>query len=290
MTTHTTSRPSRTHPGRTHHPLQRPALLEQITGSLLGLATAEACAGTYGHQPSDRTTTQVLAITRAYEAATALTDAHDSGCFTGPINAGELITAATRGSTLEQRGDGGRDSTIAAARALPCGLVRPDAALRATEASRAADAPHPHAPCRQAAIAYAALLAAILAGHSPASAIDVVQHDRTLSPEAREAVVLGAHAELASLDTSARPLPALSVAVWALRQTGSFLEILAEVTSTVGTSAARAAMVGGVLGARDGDEAIPTPWTSELEHTATTIRAVAADLTWLHCHQSTWSA
>jgi ADP-ribosylglycohydrolase len=114
----------------------------------------------------------------------------------------------------------------------------------------------------------------LLDGVEAAQAVDMVAGGAGLHPEVLAALTEALRGPLGQLNPSTYVVDTLRVAVAALVQPGSFEDILVEVVNLGGDADSTGATAGGLLGARDGINAIPERWLAQLEYRARFTDAV----------------
>ena len=169
----------------------------------------------------------------------------------------------------------------ALSRALMSGIATVDPTGRRGEAVELAalscDKPDAH----DSAAALAHLMAAVLDGAGPLSAVASTYWEAPIGEQARNAMAAGIGGSPGRFGRLTAPLELLATAVWALQQTRAWEAILGEVTA-VSYDPAAAAVAGCFLGARDGDGAVPTALLRSLGCVDATV-ALAARLEWVRC-------
>ena len=206
---------------------------------------------------------------------------------TGPRDVGGTTAAAlcayqanrdpsTCGAAVAERAMGAGNGSLM--RALPTGLVRADPVQRAAEARELSAVTHADRRCVDACVAYCDLVAHLLDDVEPLDAItDVIDHS-PIGVDVRQVLADAAVATLPAdrLDTSGYVLATLQVAVWAVCQPGTLEDVLIEVVNLGGDADTAGAVAGGLLGARDGTQAVPTRWTDRLEYRDRILAAAPA--------------
>jgi len=151
-------------------------------------------------------------------------------------------------------------------RCLPTGLIRVNEEVRRREAAEISAITHSDPRCIDACVAYTDLVALLLEAAKPDEALETVLQRTPLHEDVRTALVEAKAAKLRELNPSTFVIDTLRVAVCALLQPASFEEILVEVVNLGGDADSTGAVAGGLLGARDGDVAIPERWLEPLEY------------------------
>lgn len=186
---------------------------------------------------------------------------------------------AKAGSGHGQAGNGSLMRTI------PVALARPDRAARHREAVAISAITHDDARCTGACVAYCDLVDLLVAGIGPETAVERVLAEEWLdefSPHIRRALMFGADLAPDSLRLAGPEiipamehgpyggggyvLDALTISVGALLTPDPFDDVLPMVIQLGGDADTNGAIAGGLLGARDGIDAIPEEWLAPLEH------------------------
>jgi ADP-ribosyl-[dinitrogen reductase] hydrolase len=151
-------------------------------------------------------------------------------------------------------------------RCLPTGLVRTDPEQRRRDAAEISAITHSDPRCIDACVAYCDLVALLLDGVEAAQAVETVAAGAGLHPEVLAALTEALRGPLGHLNPSTYVVDTFRVAVAALVQPGSFEDILIRAVNLGGDADSTAATAGGLLGARDGINAIPERWLAQLEY------------------------
>ena len=223
--------------------------------------------GTIAGQPTDDTE-MALALARSmlaagrYDAKTALA-AYRAWFASAPIDIGRTTRAA-----LEGRPDASSEANGSLMRASPIGVWAAGDPARAAAAARADSAlTHPNPVCGDACAAYAAAIASGIAGGNRAAMLSAAlahaSATHAVSP-ARSAIERAAQGE-AVLDFASKQgwvLVALQNAFFHLLHASDFEEALLATVAAGGDTDTNAAIVGALLGAALGIEAIPPRWVA----------------------------
>lgn len=249
-----------------------------------GIHTEITGGGAFGWRPGQGTddTDLTIAVARAYAGGYqlgAVTEhflwwyegrPRDIGGMTAAslrrIADGEEPLAAGAAATAAAGGGGAGNGSLM--RALPTGLARAHPELCAREAAEISAVTHADPRCVHACVAYTAIVSALVEG---AAVPEALHAGRETTPPVRAAEVDAALAtpaatSLADLPTTGYVVHSLAVAVWALQQPGSLEELLVAVVNRGDDADTTGAITGGLLGARDGVEAVPTRWVDQLEY------------------------
>jgi ADP-ribosylglycohydrolase len=239
--------------------------------------------GPFGWEPGEPTddTSLTAVVLRAYESGFTLeavadgmlawyrSDPKDVGGATAAALARYGITGDPRssGAGSGQRGNG------SLMRCIPTALARLDDARRTNESRLISAITHDDVVCVEACVTYNEIVAGLLTGADPGSALRcALTHCQ--NAEVAAALELGRTltlAPLADLGESGVPhgnggyvLDSLSLAVAGLVDERSFEEILIDVVSLGGDADTTGAVTGGLVGARDGLASIPSRWLEPL--------------------------
>jgi ADP-ribosyl-[dinitrogen reductase] hydrolase len=282
----------------------RPALQERIAGGLLGLAagdalgaTVEFCTpgairqrhgvhrditggGAFGWRPGQGTddTDLAYAVAATYAGGYSLPDVAAAFLewFDGrPVDVGGTTAAAlghlrrhgcpeVSGSAVADRANSAGNGSLM--RCLATGLARGDRRTRRIEAVEISAVTHADRRCTQACVAYCDLVSLLLDGATPDHAVEEVLRSSPMSADVRRAIDGAGELIGAELDTSGYVLATLQVGVWALLQPRSVEDVLVEVANLGGDADTTTAVAGGLLGVRDGADAIPARWVDRLEY------------------------
>lgn len=166
-------------------------------------------------------------------------------------------------------------------RCIPTALFTHSKEERIKESKAISAFTHNDTRCTVSCAAYNEIVAALVEGKSPQEAVAIgIQVAQELKHPAVEAAIergkelsmqkLGSEGPGHELPdhTSGYVLQSFSVAVAALLDTRSFEDILIDVTRIGGDTDTNGAIAGGLLGARDGVEAIPERWLNTLQFRA----------------------
>lgn len=176
-------------------------------------------------------------------------------------------------------------------RCLPTALARGDRTLRILESGEISAITHDDPLCVWSCVAYNEIAAALLEGAPVAGAVEAGRDAAATGrdPAAAQSVV-GAIDEGRGLDLvalandggnpygkSGYVLHSLSLAVAAVLDPRPLEEVLIDVVHLGGDADTNGAIAGGLLGVRDGADAIPARWVNALQY-ADRMRAAAAPL------------
>lgn len=281
----------------------RPALEQRVAGGLLGLATGDAlgatvefCSpatirqrygvhreiiggGAFGWRPGQGTddTDLAYAVAAAYAEGYSL-DRVASRFLAwfdgGPRDIGGTTAAALRhlrhtgpglsGAAVAERTNSAGNGSLM--RCLATGLVRRDRRLRRAEAVEISAITHADRRCTQACVAYCDLVSHLIDGATPDHAVEEVLRSSPLGADVHKAIAAAGELLAAELDTSGYVLATLQVGIWALLQSRPLEEVLVDVANLGGDADTTAAVAGGLLGVRNGVDAIPPRWLEQLEY------------------------
>lgn len=172
-------------------------------------------------------------------------------------------------------------------RCLPTALAVRERDRRMDESMRISAITHADPRCMVSCAAYNEMVAALLEGQSAEEAVEAGQvAARELDSKAVvDAIVYGKHLLPAMLvrtgetfledDAAGYVLDSLSLAVAAVLDSRALPEVLIDIVRIGNDTDSNGAIAGGLLGARDGVEAIPPQWTDVLQF-AEEFRAAAA--------------
>jgi ADP-ribosylglycohydrolase len=151
-------------------------------------------------------------------------------------------------------------------RCLATGIVRPDARRRRAEAVAISTVTHADQRCVEACAAYCDLVHHLLEGASADEAVDAVLKETRLGDEVRGAITAAGWLEASELSRGGYVVTTLQVGVWALLQPRALEEVLVDVVNLGGDADTTGAVAGGLIGVRDGVDAIPARWLERLEY------------------------
>jgi len=276
--------------------------LERIAGGLLGVAagdalgaTVEFCSaerirveygvhcevvggGAFGWRPGQGTDDSDLTacVARGYAAGYELHDV--AGRFLrwyggGPRDIGGLTALAL--GWLAEHGDPRRSGAAASSgddagngslmRALPTALARRDGTVRRREAAEISAITHADQRCVESCQAYVELGTALLDRLPVPTALEraraVARH-----PAVLDALQTDPRRDVSTLPTTGYVIHSLAAAVWAVQQPASFEQLVVAVVNRGEDADTTGAIVGGLLGVRDGVTAIPDRWLRKLEY------------------------
>jgi ADP-ribosylglycohydrolase len=165
-------------------------------------------------------------------------------------------------------------------RCLPTALAVQDRAQRIRESQEISAITHDDARCTVSCAAYNEIVAALLAGTSPAAAVGAgtATAVELAGTAVVDALALGAAlvpAELAESGPAGLPghdaggyvLDSLALAVAAVLDPRPLTEVLIDIVRIDADADTNAAIAGGLLGARDGADALPRSWVHVLQFT-----------------------
>lgn len=177
-------------------------------------------------------------------------------------------------------------------RCLATGLFQPDRARLIDESIRISRVTHDDARCTVACAVYNTVVAELIRGTPADAAVAageaVAAQLETVDDGGRpvlDAVKLGRRVSVADMARDGPPaemkgqctgyvLETLAVAVAAVLDGRSLRDVLVDVVRIGGDTDTNAAVAGGLLGARDGDEAVPVEWAEKLQF-ASEFREIA---------------
>ncbi|KAF2727366.1 ADP-ribosylglycohydrolase family protein [Polyplosphaeria fusca] len=160
-------------------------------------------------------------------------------------------------------------------RCIPTGLFAPTKERRREESMAISAFTHNDTRCTVTCAIYNEMVAALISGKSPAEAVQVgealaaelgnndvekaLERAKTMSPATLAEEGPGEH------KFGGFVLDSLMLAIAALLDARSLEDVLVDVVRVGGDTDTNAAIAGGLLGARDGIEAIPQRWLSKLQ-------------------------
>lgn len=176
----------------------------------------------------------------------------------------------------------GRSGNGSLMRCIPTGLFQTDPQKLITESQRISKITHDDEVCTISCAAYNAIVSKLIDGVGPSDAIAAGQEvAKTLEPEGESgqvfrAIELAKTLVIADMAQRGPPpelrygcsgyvLETLSVAVAAILDVRSLEDVLVDVVRIGRDTDTNAAVAGGLLGARDGEEAIPKRWKDKLQ-------------------------
>ncbi len=288
-----------------------PKTEERIAGGLLGVATGDALGatlefmspeaiaenygvhrdiiggGSFRWRPGQGTDDSDLtwAVARSYTEGPYSLD-RVAGAFldwyrSGPRDIGGTTAAAL--DRLARDGDprssgetGGRScGNGSLMRCIPTALVRPDPDLRRRELAEISAVTHAHRCCVDACVAYGEIVAALMENEPADTAIERAA-ELDLDDRVSTALEVDASLSARDLPTTGYVIDSLRCAVWALRQSDSFEDLLVMLVNRGGDTDTTGAIAGGLLGVARGIDAIPTRWLEPLEYLDTFTTAAKA--------------
>jgi ADP-ribosylglycohydrolase len=161
-------------------------------------------------------------------------------------------------------------------RATPIGLVADDLAQAVDAAQRDAQLTHGDPAASVASQSLCAGLVALRAGKEPLTAAraQAAGHERVATPvEAAARHDRPALAALASGPESGACWTTLALGLYAVRAFDDYAAAVSWVIGLGGDTDTNAAVTGALLGARDGEQAIPPQWLEPLQHRERIVRA-----------------
>lgn len=243
-----------------------------------GLHTEIVGGGPFGWRPGQGTddTDLTACVARAYAAGYRLEDvaARFLDWYAGaPRDVGGLTARALEwlsrhgdprrsGAAANSGSDAGNGSLM---RALPTALARADRATRLREAAEISAVTHADPRCVQACQVYVEIAAGLLDGGSVTGALQEAA-EVTSHPEVLAALRTDPRRAVETLPTTGYVIHSLAAAVWAVQQAASLEETLVAVVNRGDDADTTGAIVGGLLGVRDGASAIPGRWLERLEY------------------------
>lgn len=191
----------------------------------------------------------------------------------------------------------GRAGNGSLMRCIPTALFQPDQTWLVAESQTLSGITHADESCKVSCAAYNAMVAALVAGaevsYAVARGLEVaIALEDGRGGDVYEAIRLGKKIDLRTLaqdgpsreqfpgGCSGHVLESLSLAVAAVLDDRSFEDVLVDVVRVGQDTDTNGAIAGGLLGARDGEEAIPRQWVevlqfgSEFKEIATAIHEV----------------
>ena len=163
-------------------------------------------------------------------------------------------------------------------RCIPTGLFTTSQENRIKESMEISAITHNDRRCTVSCAAYNEIVAALVDGKSPqeAVAIGLQVAEKTNRDDVKYAIESGMQMSISKIasdgpgdelpdSTSGYVLQSLTVAIAALMDSRSFEDILVDVVRIGGDTDTNGAISGGLLGARDGIDAIPERWLNKLQ-------------------------
>lgn len=179
------------------------------------------------------------------------------------------------------KGSAGNGSIM---RCLPTGLFQPEAAKLISESVRISAITHDDPRCTISCAVYNWIVSHLLQGSSPREAVEAgealakkLEEEVGKERPVFEAVQLGKEISLQEIAKYGPPkdsmkgacsgyvLETLALGVAAVLDDRSFEDVLVDVVRVGCDTDTNAAVAGGLLGARDGEDAIPSRWRKELQ-------------------------
>ncbi|KAM0546664.1 hypothetical protein ACHAPJ_010802 [Fusarium lateritium] len=172
----------------------------------------------------------------------------------------------------------GRAGNGSLMRCIPTGLFQPDPEELIIESQRISRVTHNDKRCTVSCAAYNTIVSKLIAGDNPMDAIAAGQDVATTlkSAPVKSAIELGKSLSIAAMarkgpstklkdEGGGYVLDSLSIAVAALLDKRSLEDVVVDVVRIGGDTDTNAAIAGGLLGARDGEAAIPLRWRTKLQ-------------------------
>lgn len=165
-------------------------------------------------------------------------------------------------------------------RCIPTGLFQTDPEKMIVESQRISAVTHDDERCKNACAAYNAIVSALVKGVSPAEAIasgmKVAQKLEGSEGQVSKAIEVGKSLDIAHMAQNgpSRQLPfqctgyvldSLSLSVAAILDDRDLEDVLIDIVRIGGDTDTNGAIAGGLLGARDGESAIPERWREKLQ-------------------------
>ncbi|KPM34457.1 hypothetical protein AK830_g12113 [Neonectria ditissima] len=166
-------------------------------------------------------------------------------------------------------------------RCIPTGLFQPDHEKMIHESIRISKITHDDKRCTCACAVYNTIVSELIEGAAPANAIRsgisvALRLENGKPGEVHAAVKLGTEVRVADMaqngpvpemkgKASGYVLESLTIAISAILDERSLEDVLVDVVRIGRDTDTNAAVAGGLLGARDGEAAIPEQWKSELQ-------------------------
>ncbi|KAF5256197.1 hypothetical protein FOXYS1_13346 [Fusarium oxysporum] len=174
------------------------------------------------------------------------------------------------------RGRAGNGSLM---RCIPTGLFQTDPETLIVESERISRVTHDDKKCTVSCAAYNTIVSQLIKGSSAATAIAAGQHVAIAlkSAQVNRAIELGKELSIATMakkcaspklkdDGGGFVLDSLSIGIAALVDRRGLENVLVDVVRIGGDTDTNAAISGGLLGARDGEDGIPLRWRTKLQY------------------------
>lgn len=174
------------------------------------------------------------------------------------------------------RGRAGKGSLM---RCIPTGLLQTNPETLIVESERISHVTHNDKKSTVSCAAYNTIVSKLINRNSAADAIAAGQHVAVTlkSAQVNRAIELGKELSIATMaETGASPklkdddggfvLDSLSIAIAALLDKRGLEDVLVDVVRIGGDTDTNAAISGGLLGARDGEDGIPLRWRTKLQY------------------------
>ncbi|KAF4944212.1 hypothetical protein FSARC_14727 [Fusarium sarcochroum] len=172
----------------------------------------------------------------------------------------------------------GRAGNGSLMRCIPTGLFQTDPDTLIIESERISRVTHNDKRCTVSCAAYNTIVSKLVTENSPADAIAAGQEVATTlkSAQVKSAIELGKSLSIATMakkgpssklkdEGAGYVLDSLSIAIAALLDKRSLENVVVDVVRIGGDTDTNAAIAGGLLGARDGEAAIPLRWKTKLQ-------------------------
>ncbi|KAK7424648.1 hypothetical protein QQZ08_008531 [Neonectria magnoliae] len=166
-------------------------------------------------------------------------------------------------------------------RCLPTGLFQPDHDTLITESIRISKITHDDPRCTVACAVYNTIVSELIEGAAPANAIRsgtsvALRLENGKPGNVYKAVIMGTEVRVEDMAQSGPPpemkgkasgyvLESLTIAIAAILDERSLEDVLVDVVRIGNDTDTNAAVAGGLLGARDGEAAIPDRWKTKLQ-------------------------
>jgi ADP-ribosylglycohydrolase len=164
-------------------------------------------------------------------------------------------------------------------RCIPTGLFQTDPETLIVESERISRVTHDDKKCTVSCAAYNTIVSQLINGSSAATAIAAGQHVAIAlkSAQVNRAIELGKELSIATMakkgaspklkdDGGGFVLDSLSIGIAALLDRRVLEDVLVDVVRIGGDTDTNAAISGGLLGARDGEDGIPLRWRTKLQY------------------------
>lgn len=193
-----------------------------------------------------------------------------------------LMRLHSAGGDPDKAGAGrGRAGNGSLMRCLPTGLFRLDREAVVAESRRISAITHNDVRCVVACAAYNVIVGELVAGKAPAKAVDaglnvaMVLEAEGAATEVQDAMEHGKQLSVSDMakngpnelqhKASGYVLDSLEIAIAAVLDTRPLVDVLVDVVRIGCDTDTNAAIAGGLLGARDGVDALPEEWVAVLQ-------------------------